>query len=84
MACELDEVLSLEDAQVFRNYARAPHNYRNVYIRIKQGLGMCYAITQKIEKFSLLKKEEPKPEPIPEPKPEPKPDPRRIWDGKRI
>lgn len=94
MACELDEVLQLEDAEVFRNYARVPYNYRVAYLRIKQGLGMCYSIGQKIEKFSLLKKPEPKPEPIPEPKPEPipeppkpeppKPDPRRIWDGKRI
>ena len=60
-----------------------PFNYRNAYIRIKQGLGMCYAISEKIEKFSLLKKEEPpKPEP---PKPEPpKPDPRRFWEGKQI
>ena len=82
-ACDLDEVLSLEDAEVFRNYTRVPFNYRIAYLRIKQGLGMCYAINEKIEKFSLLKKEEPpKPEP---PKPEPpKPDPRRFWEGKQI
>ena len=82
-ACDLDKVLKLEDAETFRNYTRVPFNYRNAYIRIKQGLGMCYAISEKIEKFSLLKKEEPpKPEP---PKPEPpKPDPRRFWEGKQI
>ena len=44
---------------------------------------------EKIDKFSLLKIEEPpappQPEPKPEPKPEPpKPDPRRFWDGKQI
>ncbi|MCR5132126.1 MAG: hypothetical protein K6C10_11785 [Prevotella sp.] len=85
-ACDLDKVLSLEEADVFQNYARTPFNYRNAYIRIKQGLGMCYAINEKIDKFSLLKQEEPVPEPqpMPEPKPEPKPDPRRFWEGKQI
>lgn len=86
-ACDLDEVLSLEDAETFRNFTRAPFNYRVAYLRIKQGLGMCFAINEKIDKFSLLKieeaKPEPKPEPIPEPEP-PKPDPRRFWEGKQI
>ncbi len=82
-ACDLDEVLNLEDAETFRNYTRVTFNYRIAYIRIKQGLGMCYAINEKIDKFGLLKKQEPpKPEP---PKPEPpKPDPRRFWEGKQI
>lgn len=88
-ACDLDQVLSLEEADVFRNYSRCPFNYRIAYQRTKQGLGMCYAINEKIDKFSLLKIEEPpappQPEPKPEPKPEPpKPDPRRFWDGKQI
>lgn len=86
MACEFDEALNLEDANTFLNYAQVPYNYRIAYLRIKQGLGMCYAINEKIGKFSLLKVE-PKPEPIQEPIPEPepvKPDPRRTWGGKRI
>ncbi len=85
-ACDLDEILSLEDAEIFRNFTRAPFSYRVAYLRIKQGLGMCHAINEKIDKFSLLKIEEPKPEPIPEPEPEPepKPDPRRFWEGKQI
>ncbi len=82
-ACDMDKVLSLEDAEVFRNYTRVPFNYRNAYIRIKQGLGMCYAIGEKIEKFSLLKKEEP-PKPQPPKVEPPKPDPRRFWEGKQI
>lgn len=85
LACDYDEVLNLEDADTFRNYAHTAYNYRIAYLRIKQGLGMCYAINEKIGKFSLLKKEEPKPEPKPEPIPEPvKPDPRRLWNGKQI
>lgn len=83
-ACDLDNVLSLEDAETFRNYARTPFNYRIAYLRIKQGLGICYSINEKIDKFSLLKKEE-APAPPLQPKPEPpKPDPRRFWDGKQI
>ena len=82
-ACDLDNVLSLEDAETFRNFARTPFNYRIAYLRIKQGLGICYAINEKIDKFSLLKQEEPTAPPQPKPAP-PKPDPRRFWDGKQI
>ncbi|MBR6998939.1 MAG: hypothetical protein IKI19_09095, partial [Prevotella sp.] len=88
--CDFDEALSLSEADTFTNYTRVPYSYRNAYLRIKQGLGMCYAINEKVERFSLLKREEPKPEPesVPEPpKPQPRPaapDPRRAWEGKRI
>lgn len=82
-ACDLDKVLSLEDAETFRNYTRSPFNYRIAYLRIKQGLGMCYAINEKIDKFSLLRQEEPSAPPQPQPE-SPKPDPRRFWDGKQI
>lgn len=89
MACELDELINLEDAAIFRNYSLSPYNYRIAYIRIKQGLGMCYSISEKVEKFSLLKPEPkivPQPQVVPEPpKPvTPKPDPRRAWEGKKI
>lgn len=82
-ACDLDNVLSLEDSETFRNYTRLPFNYRIAYLRIKQGLGICYAINEKIDKFSLLKQEEPPAPPQPKPEP-PKPDPRRFWEGKQI
>ncbi|MBQ8096835.1 MAG: hypothetical protein IJ243_07110 [Prevotella sp.] len=90
LACEFDEAITLSEADTFNNFARVPYSYRNAYLRIKQGLGMCYAISEKVERFSLLKKQEPTPPPPPPPAPEPvrveppKPDPRRIWDGKRI
>lgn len=83
MACQLDDVLTLEDAENFRNYSRVPYNYKVAYLRIKQGLGMCYAISEKIDKFSLIQPEA-DPEPIQPERPQPKPDPRRMWDGKRI
>lgn len=82
-ACEFDEILNLEDADMFRNYASIPYNPRVSYQRIRQGLGMCYAIGEKIEKFSLLKIEEPV-APPPPPKPEPPKDDRRRWSGPNI
>lgn len=81
-ACDLDEVLHLEDAETFRNYARVPYNYRISYLRIKQGVGMCYAISEKIDKFSLLSTA-PTPPPPPRPEP-PRPAPARSWGGKQI
>lgn len=80
-ACELDDVLNLEDADTFRAFARIPYNHKNAYLRIKQGLGMCYAISEKIEKFSLLRVEA---QPKPSPKPEPPKDDRRRWNGPNI
>ena len=68
---------------MFRNYASIPYNPRVSYQRIRQGLGMCYAIGEKIEKFSLLKIEEPV-APPPPPKPEPPKDDRRRWSGPNI
>jgi len=81
IACEVDEVLTLEDATIFYNFAQVPYNYQKAYLRIKQGVGMCHAINDKIDKFSLLNTA---PQPEPAPKPEPKPDPRRSWLGKQI
>jgi len=84
-ACELDEMLQLEDAATFSQFAQLPYNYQSVYFRLKQGLGMCYAISEKVEKFSLLQPEEPQPERKPQPQaPAGHPDPRRLWDGKCI
>lgn len=80
LACDIDEVLNLEDAPTFYSFSQIAYNYQKGYLRLKQGLGMCHAINEKIDKFSLLNVAPPKPEP----KPEPKPDPRRSWLGKQI
>ena len=90
VGCELDELINLEDVQMYRNFSIAGYSYRMAYTRIKQGLGICYNINEKVEKFGQLVKEAPKPEPAPAPEPEPrKPtpppvDPRRSWLGKSI
>lgn len=81
-ACDLDDVLNLEDAETFRNYARVAYSYRIAYLRIRQGMGMCYSIGEKIEKFSLLR-EAPKPV-VEAPKPEPPKPSKRTWGGPNI
>lgn len=80
IGCEIDDALTLEDAETFNNYSRVPFNYRIAYLRIKQGLGMCYAITEKIDRFSLIQKEEPPKVDLPKTKT----DTRKPWDGKSI
>ena len=82
-ACDLDDILTLEDADIFLNYSSVTYNPSIAYLRIRQGLGMCYSISEKIEKFSLLK-EEPTVAPPPPPKPEPPKDDRRRWNGPNI
>ena len=86
IGCELDELVDLEDAEQFRRYSTLPYSFRTAYTRIKQGMSLCYSISQKLEKFGQLKREEPKPVPPPEPvKPTPPPvDSRRRWEGKNI
>jgi len=81
-ACDLDDILNLEDAETFRNYVRVPYSYRIAYLRIRQGMGMCYSIGEKIEKFALLR-EAPKPV-VETPKPEPPKPTRRTWGGPNI
>lgn len=50
-ACELDEYLNLADADIFRNYIYAPYNYKDAYLRIREGLDLCISIKEKIDKI---------------------------------
>ena len=51
-ACALDEVLELTDEDRFRNFVYAPYDYQNAYQLIRQGLDLCYAISEKVEKMA--------------------------------
>lgn len=55
-ACDLDERLTLSDANTFRNYALSPYDFKNSYRRIKEGLEFCFSIKEKI---SLMEEKEP-------------------------
>lgn len=47
-ACDLDERLTLSDANTFRNYALSPYDFKNSYRKIKEGLELCFSIKEKI------------------------------------
>lgn len=50
-ACELDEYIELADAENFMAYIYEPYNYKNAYQMIKEGIGLCLSINEKIEKM---------------------------------
>lgn len=50
-ACALDESLNLVESDLFRNFIDAPYNYKDVNIRIKEGLSLSESICEKVEKF---------------------------------
>jgi len=54
-ACDLDERLTLSDANMFRNYALSPYDFKNAYHKIKEGLELCFSIKEKI---GLMEKNE--------------------------
>lgn len=60
-ACELDEYLNLADVETFLNYIHAPYSYENAYQKIKEGLDLCFSISEKMDKLS----QQPAPQPVP-------------------
>ena len=50
-ACEIDEYLNLSDAMIFRDYAMSPYNYKDVYQKIREGIGFCFSINEKLGKI---------------------------------
>lgn len=57
-ACKLDEYLNLGEPEIYLNYIYAPYDFKNVYKKIREGVGLCSEIYAKIEKFN---EETPKP-----------------------
>ena len=54
-ACTMDDSLDLADVDMYRQYVAAPFNYKNVYLRIKEGLEYCNSICEKLEKIKEFK-----------------------------
>lgn len=50
-ACDIDDYLELSDADKFRSYVMAPYNYKDSYQRIQEGLGLCFSISEKVDKM---------------------------------
>lgn len=60
-ACDLDDYLELEDADIFRNYVMKPFSYKTVYSTIKEGLDICVQISEKLEKLQTATAPQPAP-----------------------
>ena len=48
-ACDLDDSLSIENADSLRGYIVRPFNYKDAYTTIKEGIGICFRISENIE-----------------------------------
>lgn len=55
-ACEIDEYLNLADADLFKSYVYTPYNYKDCYLKIKEGLDICFSIREKIGKIEEMPK----------------------------
>ena len=49
--CSLDESLELAEPEVLYNYINSPYDYKDVYLKIKEGLELCLNINEKVSKF---------------------------------
>lgn len=53
-ACDLDENLSIENADSLRQYVVRPFNHKNAYTTIKDGLGICFRICENMENLQMV------------------------------
>ena len=72
-ACELDENIELAEAESFKNYIYVSYSYKDCYVRIKEGLALCVAITEKIEKIASIAVAPPPQKPVEPERPKPQP-----------
>lgn len=60
-ACSIDDYINLGYPEIFLNYINYPYNYQDAYAKIKEGIELCFSITEKIENFeSQVPEETPK------------------------
>lgn len=57
-SCELDENISLSDSSIYWNYAFSPYTIQNAFQRSKEGLDICFAICEKIDRIQVNKPEQ--------------------------
>lgn len=85
--CDVDEYITLENAEPFISYYNKSYDARNIYRDIKKGLELCSQIVIKMEAVCNMAEPAPrieKPQPKPQPAPEPKASARRRWEGLEI
>ena len=65
-AADIYDALDVAEAKMYHSFVLAPYNYKEAYQRIKVGLNICFAISEKVEQ--LAGRVPPKPEPQPQPR----------------
>ena len=53
-ACTLDEFLGLSESNKYAEYVRVPYNYKDCYIKIKEGLELLTEICLKLDKITVV------------------------------
>jgi len=72
-ACMIDDNISFESGELYENFIRLPYDFRNVYNRIREGIGLCGDISGRILKFGEVEKVPEAPAPV-----------KKGWDGFNI
>lgn len=75
----LSDQSELPNAETYLEYAKVPYNYKEVLLRLKQGISLLNDLSEKVSRFGEAA---PKPAPAPAPEPQ-RPAPRR-WSGMSI
>lgn len=65
-ACDLDENLNIENSETLRGYIARPFNYRDAYATIKEGIGVCFRISENIENLQTTPAPQPAAPGLPE------------------
>lgn len=55
-ACLMDDHISLENGEQYVDFIKMPYDFRNVYVKIREGIGWCERISERILKFGEVKK----------------------------
>lgn len=53
-ACTLDEFLGLSEADKYAEFVRIPYNYKDCYVKIKEGIELLTEICHKLENITLV------------------------------
>jgi len=55
-ACMIDDHIMLENVERYVDFIKMPYDFRNVYVKIKEGIGWCEMINDRIHKFGEVEK----------------------------
>ena len=66
-ACDLEDSISLENADDLRAFVQRPYNYKNAYATIKEGIDICFRISENVNNFQSAPQPQSAPGALPAP-----------------